>query len=283
MRLTKTLASMVLTVATVAPFQAVHASEATKAVVKAIESRDCVAAVRELNLALAGSSPEALLLSGAMFEQGLCLKPNLERAARLYQRAADAGAGGARARLASLYASPASGPDKGAALWWSLQANLPLPKACVLADNLRGNAEAFAQALTAWPSGLLDACVYVAGTLAVLDSEFIVTPASDSANGVAVNFRPAAARLDTGLDQVTQTLRDSSARVTEAHSMSGVMQSGSAPSPDQLRAQQVQEELQILAKQVENIGRDALARFPQPQGIDATWRIQMRVVAARAR
>lgn len=283
MYLKKNLTTMVLAVAAVAPIQAVQAGEATKAVVKAIESRDCVTAVRELNLALAGSSPEALLFGGAMFEQGLCLKPNLERAARLYQRAAESGAGGARARLVSLYASPAAGPDKGAALWWSLQAKLPLPKACVLADNLRSNADGFAQALSAWPTALLDACVYVAGTLAVLDSEFVVTPASDSGNGVAVNFWPAAGRLDTGLDHVTQTLRDSSARVTEAHSMSGVMQSGSAPSPDQLRAQQVQEDLQILAKQVENVGRDALARFPQPQGIDANWRIALRVVAARAR
>ena len=225
MCLNKTLSFMALTIASLTPIQASHANEATKAVVKAIEARDCVAAVRELNAALATSSPEALMLGGSMFEQGLCLKPNLERAARLYLRAADGGAGGARSRLAALYASPAAGPDKATALWWGLQAALPLPKACVVNNEQRANADAFAAALTTWPAGLLDACVYVTGTLAVLDSEFVVKEASASSNGIAVHFRPAVGRIDTGVDQVNQTLRDSSARVTEAHSMSGVIQS----------------------------------------------------------
>lgn len=65
--------------------------------------------------------------------------------------------------------------------------------------------------------------------------------------------------------------------------MSGVMQSGSAPSPEQLRAQQVQEEMKNLATQVENVGRDALARFPRPQSVDADWLLKLRVESARVR
>ena len=80
------------------------ATEATRAVVNAIEAKDCAAAVKELNAAMATASPEAWLLGGAMFEQGLCLKANVERASRLYQRAAQAGRGDARSRLAALYA-----------------------------------------------------------------------------------------------------------------------------------------------------------------------------------
>ena len=223
------------------------------------------------------------MLGGSMLEQGLCLKPNLERAARLYLRAADAGAGSARSRLAALYASPAAGPDKATALWWGLQAALPLPKACMVGNEQRANADAFALSLKAWPPGLLDACVHVTGTLAVLDAEFIIKEASASNTGIAVSFLPAAGRIEAGVDQVTQTLRDSSARVTEAHSMSGVMQSGSAPSPEQLRAQQVQEEMKNLATQVQNVGRDALVRFPRPMGVDADWRIQLRVEGVRSR
>lgn len=283
MRTPKLLSSLALLVASLAPLQSLQAGESTQAVIKAIEARDCAGAVRELNLALANSNPEALLFGGAMFEQGLCLKQNTERAARLYQRAADAGAGGARSRLAALYASPAAGPDKVNAIWWGLQAGLPLPRPCVVADALKNPADAFARTLNAWPVGLLDACVHVTGTLAVLDSEFIIKPASESRDGVALDFRPAAGRLDAGVDQVNQTLRDGSVRVLEAHSMSGVLQSGSTPSPDQLRAQQVQEELQSLAKQVERVGRDALARFPRPEAIDKDWRIQLRVAAARSR
>lgn len=264
-----------------APLQALHAGEVTKAVVKAIEARDCATAVRELNTALAGGSTEALLFGGAMFEQGLCLKQNTERAARLYQRAADAGAGDAKSRLAALYASPATGPDKGSAIWWGLQANLPLPKPCVVATDVRGNVEAFAQALSAWPAGMLDACVHVTGVLAVLDSEFNIKSASESQAGIAIDFRPAAGSLEAGSTQVTQSLRDSSTRVTEAHSMTGVLQSGSAPSVEQQRAQQLQQELQALTKQVETVGRDALVRFPKPASVEKDWRIQLRTDSTR--
>ena len=265
-----------------APLQALHAGEVTKAVVKAIEARDCATAVRELNTALAGGSTEALLFGGAMFEQGLCLKQNTERAARLYQRAADAGAGDAKSRLAALYASPATGPDKGSAIWWGLQANLPLPKPCVVPSDVRGNVDAFAQALSAWPAGMLDACVHVTGVLAVLDSEFNIRSASESQAGIAIDFRPATGSLDAGSTQVTQSLRDSSTRVTEAHSMTGVLQSGSAPSVEQQRAQQLQQELLALAKQVETVGRDALVRFPKPTSVDKDWRIQLRTDSVRA-
>ena len=283
MRIQKLLLSVACVAGVLVPLQSLQAGEVTKAVIKAIEARDCTTAVRELNLALAGASTEALLFGGSMFEQGLCLKQNTERAARLYQRAADAGAGDARSRLAALYASPTAGPDKGSAIWWALQANLPLPKPCVVGSEVRSNVDGFAQALSAWPAGMLDACVHVTGVLAALGSEFIISPANDSQAGVAIDFRPATGNLDAGSTQVNQTLRDASARVTEAHSMTGVLQSGNAPSPEQLRAQQAQQELQALAKQVETIGRDALARFPRPANIDKDWRIQLRVESARAR
>ena len=281
MRIPKILTSIVFLVSTFGSFQPLWAGETTKAVVKAIEARDCAAAVRELNLALSGSSAEALLFGGAMFEQGLCLKQNIERAARLYLRASEAGANGARSRLAALYASPAAGPDKGTAVWWGLQAGLPLPKQCVVANEMRSSPEVFSQALSAWPAGLLDACVHVTGVLAVLDSEFIVKLESESNGGVAIDFRPATGRIDAGVTLVTQTLRDSGVRVAEAHSMSSVLQSGTTPSPDQLRAQQLQEQLQNLSKQVQSVANDALARFPRPESVGKDWRIQMRVEATR--
>lgn len=283
MRISKVFLSAACAAGTFTPLQSLQAGEVTKTIVKAIEARDCAAAVRELNTALAGASTEALLFGGAMFEQGLCLKQSTERAARLYQRAADAGAGDARSRLAALYASPAAGPDKGSAIWWGLQANLPLPKPCFVTSEIRSNVDVFAQTLTAWPAGLLDACVHVTGVLAALDSEFVIKLASNSQDGVAIDFSPASGRLNAGSTQVNQTLRDSGARVTEAHSMSGVLQSGATPSPEQLRAQQAQQELQGLAKQVETVGRDALARFPRPASIDKDWLIQLRTESPRLR
>jgi hypothetical protein len=281
MRIFKTLLYALFVLVSWIPSHGIAAGESTRAVVKAIAARDCASAVKELNVALAGGSSEALLMGGAMFEQGLCLKTNLERAARLYQRAADTGAGGARARLAALYASPAAGPDKGTALWWAMQAGLPLPGPCVVASDKRGSPELFIQSINTWSPGLLDACVHVTGVVAALDAEFVLKPSTDSSEGVIADFRPAESRFDAAGALIGQSLRDGSVRVTEAHSMSGVLQSGSTPSPDQLRAQQLMQEVQDLAKRVESVGRDAIGRFPKPSLVDKDWRIQLRIESVR--
>jgi hypothetical protein len=283
MRVHKILLAFAVSFVAAVPLHAGEAGETTKAVIKAIEARDCVAAVRELNLALAGSSAEAFLLGGAMFEQGLCLKQNGERAARLYLRAADAGASGARSHLAALYASPAAGPDKGAAIWWGLQAGLPLPKPCGVDSEVRANAERFAKVLNDWPAGMLDACVHVTGVLAVLDSEFLVKADAATGDDVAVDFHPANGELAVRTSFVNQEIRDTSPRVVAANNVVGINQVQQNTSADMMRAQQSQADLLDLAKRVESIGRDALVRFPRPAGIAADWRIQLRIQSVRAR
>jgi hypothetical protein len=262
------------------------ASESTKLVVQAIEARDCATAVKELNTALAGATPEALALGGVMFEQGLCLKPNRERAARLYAKAVDAGAPSARARLAGLYASPASGPDKGAAMWWSAQAELPLPAACLVDASIRGNAEQFAQKLSTWPVSLLDACVHVAGVLAVLDAEFVMKISAQGRTSVSVDFRPASAALEVRSSQSSLALVDTSPRVA-ANSNAGNLFANNSVSqsatPEQMLALRAQEERQALIKRVETVAKDALARYPRPAGMDTEWRIQLSVEGPRDR
>ena len=262
------------------------ATESTKLVVQAIEARDCVAAARELNVALAGATPEALALAGVMFETGLCLKPNLERAARFYTKAVDAGAPGARSRLAGLYASPASGPDKGAALWWSMQANLPLPRACLVESSLRGNAEQFAKVLTAWPAGVLDACVYVAGIVAALDAEFVIKDAAQGRTSVSIDFRPATPALDVRSSQSSLALLDDSPRTATSSNAGNLFANNNvkqSATPEQMLALRAQDERQALIKRVEEVSKDALARHPRPRGIDADWRIQLSVEGLRDR
>ena len=268
----------------VLPAQA--ATESTKLVVQAIEARDCVAAARELNVALAGATPEALALAGVMFETGLCLKANLERAARFYMKAVDAGAPSARSRLAGLYASPASGPDKGAALWWSMQANLPLPKACQVDPGLRGNAEQFAKVLTAWPVSVLDACVHVTGVVAALDAEFVIKDATQGRTSVSIDFKPATSALDVRSSQSSLALVDNSPRAATASNAGNLFASNSvsqSATPEQMLALRAQEDRQALIKRVETVSKDALARFPRPAGIDADWRIQLSVEGPRDR
>lgn len=262
------------------------ASESTKLVIQAIEARDCVAAARELNVAVAGATPEALALAGVMFETGLCLKANLERAARFYIKAVDAGAPSARSRLAGLYASPASGPDKGAAMWWGMQASLPLPKACMVESGLDSNADQFVKVLNSWPTNMLDACVHVTGVVAALDAEFVVKEATQGRTSVSIDFRPAAATLDVRSSQSSLALVDNSPRATNASSAGNLFAGNNvsqSATPEQMLALRAQEDRQALIKRVETVAKDALTRYPRPNGIDADWRIQLSVEGPRDR
>jgi len=72
---------------------------AVQAVTEAMVKRDCTAAAAALNAGLAKQHPEVWLLAGAMFEDGLCLKPNWDRAVNFYQRADSAGQPAAALRL----------------------------------------------------------------------------------------------------------------------------------------------------------------------------------------
>ncbi|MFO1337245.1 MAG: hypothetical protein U1F53_03265 [Burkholderiaceae bacterium] len=261
------------------------ATDATKAVVKAIEAKDCPTAVKELNTALATSAPDAWLLGGAMFEQGLCLKQNVDRASRLYLRAAEAGRVDARSRLVALYALPAAGPDKAAALWWAQQAALPMPAACGVPSPARDSADAFAQALAAWPPAQLDACVYVAGVVAAMDAEFALQP--DEAAGetakdkVLVDFQPAAGRVVVSFGRLGQQGNDRRAQFLGG---GGLNLQGYAHdlSPDQMRAMQTEAGKQNLADLVDSVAQGALARFPKPGAIDAAWRVRLRADGPRA-
>jgi hypothetical protein len=255
------------------------ATDATRAVVKAIEDKDCVGAVRVLNTAMAGSSSEAWLLGGAMFEQGVCLKPSVERAARLYLRAAESGRGDARARLAGLYASPSAGPDKGATLWWAHQAALPMPPDCQVTAEARADADRFAQAVAAWPAARLNACVYAAGVLAALAAEFELAPDEQPKDAVALDFQPAAGKVVVSHAAIGQLGNDRRAQL----SGSGLQLQGYANdlSPDQLRTMQTAAGKTELAGRVDAVAQAALARYPKPATVDAGWRIRLRVDGPR--
>ena len=259
---------------------------ATAPVIKAIEARDCVAAARELNLALTGATPESFALAGVMFETGLCLKANLDRAARFYIKAVDAGATSARSRLAGLYASPASGPDKGAAMWWGMQANLPLPKACIVDTDARGNAEQFAKVLSAWPASVLDACVYVTGVVAALDSELTIKDAAVEHATVTIDFVPAGGTVDVRSSQPNVALVNDSPRVATSSNAGNLFANNNvsqSATPEQMLALRAQEDRQALIQRAEKVSKDALARYPRPNNIDMSWRIQLSVVGLRNR
>ena len=173
-------------------------SDAAARVVERLEARDCPGAVRTLNEALPGGDPAVLVLAGAMFEDGICLKAQWDRAVRLYTRASEAGSALARWRLAAGYGSALGGPDIGLALWWSHRAET-LPAACRVtgfAETM--DAERFVAAVNAWPSGQAAACAWVGAVWAGLnaDARYDASLQRLKAVGrVRVTFDPATGRF----------------------------------------------------------------------------------------
>jgi TPR repeat protein len=147
--------------------QPTEAEKASQAVVDAIAQRDCARAASQLNAGVAKGYPELMLLAGAMYEDGVCLKPSWERAISFYEKAAAAGRPEAVARIAAGYAAPAGGRDAAAALWWALEARTALPAACTQVVAVADDADRFVNASKAWPARQVGACVYVA------DAEFV--------------------------------------------------------------------------------------------------------------
>ena len=179
--------------------------EAVNAVWVHIGHKECGGAVRTLNEGMAKNHPSVLLLAGAMFETGTCLKPNWDRAVDHYQRADAAGHPQAAAKLASGYAASVGGPDRAAAMWWALRAGTPLPTECQSVKALVDDAGAFVQALQGWPAGRLDNCAYVAGVMATIagDLEFSARAAAHGLRGqLRVGFTPARQQVDIATEEL---------------------------------------------------------------------------------
>ena len=252
------LAPLVLGLALVTGAAAQGADADLQRVVQALDAKDCTAAAKALNDGLAKASPPLLMLAGAMFDEGLCLKPNWPRAARLYERAAEGGESRARVRLVAGFALPANGPDLAATLWWARQTRLQLPAPCAVADAQARTPEAFVEALKAWPAGRIESCVHVAGVLASVLGDFEARQprrVNTLPGTVVLTFAPGNGRIDVH----SQELR--------LERM--VNDPTNQPSYD-LQVKTVQRN---LVRQIEGHAERALQRYPRPAGIPGDWRI----------
>ena len=147
-----------------------EAEKVVQQVTTALAKRDCGGAVAALNVGLGKGYPEVVTLAGALYEEGVCVKQNWDRAVSLYQRAANAGHPGVAARLAAGYASAQGGRDKAASVWWAVRAQTALPTVCKPAAST-DDPDRFIAALKAWPAGQLDACAYAAAIMANIQAE----------------------------------------------------------------------------------------------------------------
>lgn len=246
-----------------------EADKAVTAVADAVGRRDCSAAVSALNAGLAKGYPDVLVLAGAMYEDGVCLKPNWDRAAGFYEKAVAAGHPSAAPRLAAGFAAPEGGKDRAAALWWAMRANTPMPAPCRSAAMVKDDPDKFVAALGAWPAGQLDACVYSAAVMASLQAE-IESPRLASAYGlqgrVRLAFVPGQPQVD-----VTEDLRPAGGGGT------GVVADAATLERDTKAAREA------LTGRVRQVAERALKRYAKPAGVPTAWRVESEHVLASAR
>jgi hypothetical protein len=224
----------------------------------AMDHKDCALAVKRLNAGLAAQYPGVYLLAGAMHEGGACVKANWERAARLYQRAHDAGHGAGILRLVAGHAL--DGRDPAAALWWAQQApRMARPAECVVPKEVWADADRFVAELKRWPSALLNACVYAVGVQALVtgDAEYPPTAAGWGVEGsLRMRFVPARASIEW-----------------ETVNVDNVARYG-ASDGDRLQERNTRGVQRSLLTTMTSLGHRALKRFAQPPGVPEHWRME---------
>lgn len=233
------------------------AEKAVQAVSEAVKQRDCAVAVAKLNAGLSKNHPEVLVLAGVMYEDGICLKPNWDRAVGFYQRALSAGYPGAAARVAAGFAAPAGGRDKAASLWWALQAKTAMPAACTQVAALAEDADRFVAALQAWPAGQLDACAYVGAVMATIQSE-AEAPGLASAFGLEGRARFTFVAEPTRIDIAEEVTPAVASVVIDAA----------------VRERDAKASQAAFSLALRQLADRALKRYERPAALPAAWRVE---------
>jgi hypothetical protein len=233
-------------------------SQAIAAIHDAMRAQDCTLAASRLNEALKRKYPSAYLLAGTMYEQGVCLKPDWDRAATLYQQATAAGEPQGRLRLVAGLA--AGNRDRAAAMYWALEdAGLRLPAECEAGRELRADPDAYVAQLRKWPAGRLDACVYVAGVVSAIAGE-IEYPSMGMAYSIYGNYRMSFNPSAATVEWTEQELR--------LGDMLGVS------SGDNVRDRDSGLVRQTLRRELEETSQRTLRRFTRPADVPTGWRFQ---------
>lgn len=224
-------------------------------IIERVNAKDCAGAIERLNAGLAADSPRVALLAGNMYEQGICLKPNLDRAAGYYITAHNGGEHAAAYRLAAAYATPEAGPDPAAALWWLKQTKGRFGEQRCDVDKLDAeDPDRFVAALQKWSPARIATCNYLAGVVATIagEAQYPRGPHQFEPDGtVMVRVTPALANV------TVWTLKED-----------GVF---SAARADGEKYQQRATRRSRFERVVKEIADRALARYPQPAGVDPTW------------
>lgn len=236
---------------------------AVESVTNQILAGDCKGAVGALNAGLAKNHPEVALLAGSMYDNGVCVRRDWQRAVEFYVRAHDAGHAGAVYRLASGYAAPENGPDIAAALWWASRAKPAVMAACRVTGAAADDPDLFVAALNAWPQQRLAHCNYIVGVMSTLAGEmrYPDRPLSFAVGAdIELRFVPAVPRMDlrpTGSTEFT---------------MMGIVNG------NELNERRSKRMTAAFLDTVREVSARAIKRYPQPPGIHPESHAVMRFI-----
>jgi hypothetical protein len=263
----KTLLLMALCLSALAGAHAAPSSSASQIerdVLRAIESNDCAGAVERLNQGLTEDLPRMNLLAGTMFDHGICVKANWERAAGLYARALKGGEHAAAFRLAAGYAAPDRDPDIAAALWWLAHTRPAIQvKGCEVPADSLDDADRFVAQVKAWPEQKLVACNYAAGLVATVAGEvhYPARALSHSMGGdYVLRFTPGLGRIDIMAGKARE------------YELLGVFNA------DFVRERSTKYVTGSFEENLQKVAQRALARYPRPDGIDPSWQFPVKFV-----
>jgi hypothetical protein len=170
----------------------------------------CQEAVDALKVGVKAKQRDVLLLAGSMYDEGLCLASNWDKAARLYVLADEAGNGSGIPRLITGYAK--AGRDNGMALWWLAKSNARnyFPQQCIPRSDPDADPDGFNGELERMPVALFQGCVYLVGVATEVFTHAQYPPAAIryrlwgtyvmkfSAANATIKWRQDGVTMDTG-------------------------------------------------------------------------------------
>jgi hypothetical protein len=176
----------------------------TARVERLIADGNCPAAVNAIKAGVAAKKPYIMQLAGNMFEEGLCVKQDWDKAVGLYMRAEEAGHRYAIGRLIAGYARP--GRDNGMALYWAARSPRrgQYPGHCIPRADPVSDPDGFNAELEKMPPVAFQSCVYFAGIVNEIYSQ-VRYPRMALLSGVSgqytMHFVPAAGTVTWTIDE----------------------------------------------------------------------------------
>jgi hypothetical protein len=246
------------------------AQKSAAAIGRLIEAQDCAGALDKLKDGIRQDYAEVVLLAGSMYDHGVCVQRDWDRAILFYSQAYQAGLKEAAERLAAGFAAPENGADVVGALWWARRGAMvsapgtsPLGP-CTVSPEATDDIDRFVAELKTWPQTRLAMCNYVVGVMSTLWSE-MKYPGRARAYGVGgdvtLRFLPAVPRIEM-----------KTARTAEYQPFSFVAYG------DEQRIRASKRVTGGFAETLGALGDRALARYPRPAGIPDNTEFLLRFI-----